>query len=558
MIEFSLEQLGLIVVSAIFLSMLLVPVASRFAYKVGAIDIPKHRSSHAIATPRLGGLAIAISLAFSCLFYLPLNAYLLAFVGGLFVVVLTGVIDDIFQISPRLKFLGQIAAAVIFVYFSGVTIYHIGSIVGTGDIGLGKFSFAFTVFCLVGGMNAFNLCDGLDGLAGGLSLIAAVFFAYFAWSAHLISLLVIALILIGATLGFLRFNAYPARIFMGDSGSLMLGYVLSVLLASLVQAAPTLPVPGLVLVIALPLLDTLFVMGRRVRYGHSPFLPDRRHLHHLLVELGLPHPVTVAVIYLIMLTFGLLSILLSEQSDWLMFVSLLSVGCALFLVVSLLQKRGFRIKSKRLRSKSSYRQFEWFKKIEGWLKTSSKSIGILVVLLLILPAFVGPLIELNGRQTLSLALISILMAGYSWQGSAGDRSILSGIVYLAIWVLLLIYGLSNAMLPSWLGLYISITASLVLVWVLLKMFFSDHKEIVFTSGFELLILFFVWFVPFVVLEEMKLPPNILSAIKFSCFVSIPFLLAMKINIRIFGERGGLVIYPIVIGLMVIALRGFLH
>ena len=151
MIGISFESLGLILFTTIFLSMLLVPVASRLAHKIGAVDIPKDRSSHSRPMPRMGGLAMSLGLAIACLFYLPHDAFLLAFLSGLAVVVVTGMIDDTLQVAPRWKFVGQILAASLFIFLSGMKIEHIGNIVGLGNIVLGRASFAFTVFCIVGG-----------------------------------------------------------------------------------------------------------------------------------------------------------------------------------------------------------------------------------------------------------------------------------------------------------------------------------------------------------------------------------------------------------------------
>lgn len=557
MTEIFFEYLGLILFTSIFLSMLLVPATSRLAHKVGAIDIPRSRSSHATPTPRMGGLAISLSLAMACLAYLPLDSFLRAFLSGLVVVVAIGVIDDVFEVSPRWKFVGQIVAATLFVYLSGLKIEHIGDIVGLGNIELGGASFAFTVFCIVGGMNAFNLSDGLDGLAGGLAVIAAVFFGYFAWRVQDGVLLIITVSLLGAIIGFLRYNVYPAKVFMGDSGSLMLGYVLAVLLVALSRSAPVLPVASLAMVVALPLLDTLLVMARRVRYGHSPFLPDRTHLHHRLMSLGLPHPVVVVVVYCVMLCFGLLAIVLKQKSDWVIFSSLAGFGLLVFASVSGLQHAGFCYENKGQAKNNSIRQSASFKRVADWLRRSAKPIGIGILVVLLIPAIFAPLMPLSSNKALTLYLVSGLLIFFCWHSDASNKSILHGALYLAIFALLLIYEVSSSYISSWVEGYISAASIFVLLWVTLKLFFSKHNEIVFASGFELLMLFVSWFVPFVVLEELNISASTVHAVQHACLLSIPFLLAMKINIRVHGGHNRWITILLVFGLAVVGVRGVL-
>lgn len=251
------------------------------------MDHPKDRSSHSIQTTRLGGLGIAASLVLSCLMFLPFNAFTWAFLTGLLAIIATGLIDDIADIGPRWKFVGQIVAAGAFVGLGGGSLVNLGDFLGLGQITLDLLAVPFTIFCMVGAMNAFNLSDGLDGLAAGLAAITAVFFAYFSWHVGAIDLLLVCVALLGAVMGFLRYNSYPAKLFMGDCGSLTLGYVLAALLVSGSQrGGHHIPLVAWAMVVALPLLDTLLVMARRMYYGHSPFLPDRTHLHHRLMAVG--------------------------------------------------------------------------------------------------------------------------------------------------------------------------------------------------------------------------------------------------------------------------------
>lgn len=549
----SFESLGLILFTTIFLSMLLVPVTSALARRIGAIDIPKSRSSHARPIPRMGGLAMSLSLAMACLAYLPANAFLLAFLSGLFAIVVTGVIDDTFEISPRWKFAGQIVAATLFVSLSGMQIEHIGDIVGLGDIELGRAAPAFTVFCLVGAMNAFNLVDGLDGLASGISVIAAVFLGYFALSAHAGELMIIDVSLIGAIIGFLRYNSYPARVFMGDSGSLMLGYVVTVLLISLSHSASNVPIAALAMVVALPLLDTLLVMGRRIHFGRSPFDPDRTHLHHRLIELGWSHPTVVVMIYGVMLAFGFLAIMLQGHPRWVIFSSLVGLGSWVFAAVALAQKAGFRNRVRSAKRLEAIRHTHAFRRVSEVLTATAQPIGTAVIAGLLLPALFAPLLALSWKKVVMLCCIAALLVFFTLRHRA-NKNIMHGVLYLAIFALMLVYNLSGLAYPSWLETYISALSVIVLMWVLLKMVFAEHGEVIFASELELLLLFISWFIPFVVLKELHISPGVLRAVQKACLLSIPFLLAMKINIRNLEGNDRWVTIPLIVALVVVAAR----
>lgn len=554
--EISFESLALILATTIFLSMLLVPATSRLAYKIGAIDIPNERSSHFVSKPRLGGLAIALSFLSACLAFLPFNNFLLAFLAGLVAVVAIGAIDDIFRISVLWKFFGQFVAAGLFVYLSGMEIEYVGNILGLGRMELGNASFAFTVFCIVGAINAFNLSDGLDGLSSGLSVITTAFFAYFAWSVQNSYLLIIAVSLIGANIGFLRYNCYPARIFMGDSGSLMLGYIGAVLLIALSKTAPQLPVSDMAMVMALPLLDTLWVAARRIKDGTSPFSSDRTHLHHRLLELGWSHSAAVIIIYALVFVFGVMAIFFQFHPQWIIFSSLLGFGIIIFASISVSRRLGFRYQARKNEKFASIRQTQTFKRVAEALDSSARPVGVLVIAGLLMPALFSPLLALSLTNVVTLYSVAMLMLFFSWRSHhEGNQSILHGTLYLTIFALLLIYNLSALADTSWLEGYINTLSGAVLLWVVLMMVFSRHVEIVIASEFELLMLFLCWFVPFVVLKDLDMSRRFLEATQHTCLLSIPFFLAMKINIRNFAESHSWLIYSLMAALTLVGARG---
>ncbi|TXI18617.1 MAG: undecaprenyl/decaprenyl-phosphate alpha-N-acetylglucosaminyl 1-phosphate transferase [Nitrosomonas sp.] len=535
MMEISLELLGLILSASIFLSMLMMPVVSRLAHRIKAIDIPKHRSVHKTPTPRIGGLAISISLIANCLAFLPLNSFMIAFLLGMLIIIVTGIIDDIMEISPRWKFVGQILAALIFIYFSDMKIETIGDVIGIGDIPLGEGSYVFTILFLVGTINAFNFADGLDGLAGGISIIAAVFFGYFAWIAHQEHLLIIIIVLIGSTMGFMRYNCYPTRVFMGDSGSMVLGYTLAVLLIGLnhFESQSQLSLFALAMVIALPLWDLLVVMMQRLYRQHNPFFPDRSHRHHRLFDAGLSHPAVVMILYFEMFCFGLMSITLYDKPEWMIFLSFISLGGLLILFpVSFIEgiKNYYNVIVDRYHD--SIQRIDLFKRLTHWLRVTVSPIGISIYVALLLPVALAPLLTLDSSKVLGLSCLAALMVFFSFRTRrAGDQSIQHGIFFLSAFTVLVIYNLSFLDDVSWLAGYINVLSVVTLTWVLFILLFARYNNILFTPDFELLVLLICSFVAFVLIDELMLNSLIPPAVQQAFLMTIPFYLAMKITIR---------------------------
>ena len=210
---------------------------------------------------------------------------MVGFLCGIAVILLFGVWDDIRGLDYRLKFLGQITAVLIVVLYGGVVIRFVPL---SGLEPLPDYvAIPFTVFALIGITNAVNLADGLDGLAGGITLLSLGMIGILAYPTGDTNVPLAAIAVIGSIVGFLRFNTYPARIFMGDGGSQFLGFSAGVLVVMLTQESNTALSPALTLMIlGLPILDTGMVMAQRLHEGRSPFLPDKNHIHHKLLALG--------------------------------------------------------------------------------------------------------------------------------------------------------------------------------------------------------------------------------------------------------------------------------
>ena len=291
---------------------ILIPWVVRLAYRIGKVDAPDARKVHTVPIPRLGGVALFAGFLVGLgLLQLLLQGQLFSFEGAMRGVLvggslmfLVGVLDDLKPLNAKLKFALQIGAALAAYYF-GVKIDFVSN-PGGGLVFLPSFvSLGLTVFWLVGISNTINLIDGLDGLAGGVSLISALTIGLIALQTNQTIAGILALALAGSTIGFLRYNFNPAKIFMGDGGALFLGFTLaaiSVIGVLKLIAAMAFAVP--ILILGVPIFDTSFAILRRL-WNHKPiFSPDRGHLHHRLLDAGLDQRRAVLVIYGISLILG--------------------------------------------------------------------------------------------------------------------------------------------------------------------------------------------------------------------------------------------------------------
>lgn len=324
------------VICAALLSYVCTPLVRVLAFKIGAVDVPKDgRRMHSVPIPRIGGLAIFIGFALTILAFCPMSKFLaVALFGGLVIVVM-GILDDIFALNALLKLAVQIAVA-FFAIAEGVTIDFIS--LGSKMIPLGAWSVPLTLLWIVGLTNSINLIDGLDGLACGVSIISSMsLFTVMMILGDFGSSLIIAIV-IGACVGFFPFNAHPAKIFMGDTGAQMLGYLLSII--SIEGVFKTHTVFSFLIplsIFGLPIFDTLFAIIRRILNGKSPFSADRGHIHHRLIDLGFGQRKSTKILYSICGILGIAAVLLTLKyyiPAALIFIS----GFALFFISSCVYK----------------------------------------------------------------------------------------------------------------------------------------------------------------------------------------------------------------------------
>lgn len=301
---------------------ILTPAVIKLAISTGAVDKPDARKVHKVPIPRIGGLGIYVSFmiaVFVAVVSSNLDGESLREIVGLLLsasfIVALGLVDDYKNLPAKLKLLGQILAAVIFVIGFDVKIDVITNPFGD-YIYLDWIAVPATIFWLVGLTNTVNLIDGLDGLAAGVSAIAAITILLVALKQNFFLVSILTAALAGGAIGFLFYNSHPAKIFMGDSGSMFLGFMLagiSVIGAFKSTATIALIVP--ILALGLPILDTTFAIVRRYRGGRPIFQPDKGHLHHRLLSLGFTHRQAVLLMYVISAMLGLSAVALTEVSS---------------------------------------------------------------------------------------------------------------------------------------------------------------------------------------------------------------------------------------------------
>ena len=327
---------------ALAVTMALIPALARWASTFGLLDQPNERKIHLRKIPRIGGIAMIVGAMLPIILWVPFDQEVVAVFIGITVLLFFGVWDDRGDLDYRLKFLGQFLAAAVVVLYGGIAV-KVLPFLGLSPIAP-VVSIPLTIFVLVGVTNAINLADGLDGLAGGMVLLSLCGIALLAYLAGGSEVLIVAVAVLGAVLGFLRFNAYPARIFMGDSGSQFLGFTVAVLAIILTQQTNPALNPALpLLLLGVPIFDTLFVMSKRIYYGQSPFSADNNHIHHQLLGLGLDHYEAVALIYIIQTLFVVAALLFRYESD-LVVVSLYVGAClALALALVVAGRSGWRV-----------------------------------------------------------------------------------------------------------------------------------------------------------------------------------------------------------------------
>lgn len=342
-----LMEISLRLIATMILAFLITPIVRRLAFKMNAVDKPDKRRVNKVTMPTAGGLAIYIAFSISVLFffrnYIPFE-FALNLVISSGIVVLTGLLDDIFELSPKQKMVGIVLAALYVCFVFDITMSSI-TIPYFGTIQLQWLSYPVTILWIAGLTNAINLIDGLDGLASGVSIIALTtigIIGYIGSSTGAVKLFVplsIFALLMG-TIGFFPFNFYPAKIFLGDTGALLLGFLISVLSLQGLKNATFISLVTPLIILGVPLTDTVFAMIRRFLNKKPISSADKMHLHHRLLSLGFTHRGAVLMIYCMAMIFSLISLLYMFTDTWATVLLTIATLFGLQLFIELIELSG--------------------------------------------------------------------------------------------------------------------------------------------------------------------------------------------------------------------------
>ncbi len=320
------------------LTMVFIPPVKQLGYRFGLVDTPNQRKVHLTPIPRIGGVAMILGATVPLVLWLIISPALMSYLLGATLIIIFGVLDDAFDLDFKLKFVVQTVAALIVVVVGNIQIHsfslfgHLFELPYWLSVGL-------TVFFYLAVVNAVNFADGLDGLAGGITLLSLIALAGVAYDSGVKDILLISVVLVGSVMGFLLFNSHPAQVFMGDGGSQFLGFSLAVMSVYLTQRKDAmLSAFAPLLIVGMPLIDLVYVVISRKIRGLSPFHPDKRHIHHRLIALGLRQYGAVFVIYLLQSAIIVSALIFRDRGDtFFLALYLFFLGTVSFLITAALR-----------------------------------------------------------------------------------------------------------------------------------------------------------------------------------------------------------------------------
>ena len=529
---------------SLVISMLLVPPLIRLAPLIGAIDLPDARKVHTHAIPRIGGIAMIIGVMVPALFWLPLDQNHLSMLLAFLVLLFFGIWDDRSNLHYRIKFIGQFIAVLIVVFGADVVVRNMPFL----ESPLPDYiAIPFTLFALVGITNAINLSDGLDGLAGGTTLLTFCMIGFIGFQSGSYELVMLCMVVAGAIMGFLRHNTYPARIFMGDTGSQFLGFsagVLVVVLSQKVNVAMSPVIP--LLLLGLPILDTFAVMAQRIYEKRSPFTADKNHIHHKLLALGFDHYEAVLVIYVVQCIFVALAFVLRYESDALIFSFYIVFSSVVLFLFHRATRTGWRIHANALKeSRLRY----WIKRLSstGMLEAiPTRLLKVGIPLYMVYAILVPPQIE---RDIAILAGVLLVFFVVIVSFTSAVTMIEKAVVYV-LCVLAVYFHESNISSVSEYADIVNIYFVILAVAFAIKVRFSAVRSFQITP-LDFLVVLLVLLVP-------NLPELSTSALPLgeSAFKLIVLFYTCEAVLNVMSKKLDVLRIGVALSLALIAVRGF--
>lgn len=534
-----------------FITIALIPIFKGLAVKVNVMDIPNDRKVHSYPMPKSGGIAMALGVLAPIFFWVPMTEFVSAVLIGSGIIVLFGLIDDVINLEWKIKLSGQCAAALVVILYGGVKIKCLGMLLPDNVFLPDWFAIPFTLIAIVGVTNAINFSDGLDGLAGGISLLSFICIGCLAYCSANIVIALLSIAVVGAILGFLRFNTYPAVLFMGDAGSQLLGFLAVTLSLALTQGntsfTPLLPL----ILLGFPVLDTLTVMFERVAGGRSPFVADKNHFHHKLIRLGLYHTEAVLVIYIFQAFLVTFAFVFRFHPEWFLLIFYIIFSTGILSGFFVAKKRGWKFKRYDFVDKVIKGRLRILKEKNILIKVSSRLVEVGVPSLLLFTCFLPTNMPIY-FSFFSMALLGLLLVTLcikkEWMGA-----VLRLILYLLI-PIVIYWG--EADMVAWMNdkLVVSYNFSfaILFLFVILTLKFTRRRNGFKSTPMDFLILFIALVVPNFPDKQIQSYHMGLMAAKFIVFFFSYEVLIGELRVDL--NRLGL---TTILALVVISVRGIL-
>ena len=536
---------------ALFITLTLVPLFRRLAFKVRAVDMPNPRKVHALPMPKTGGLAMATGALVPLVLWLPHSTLVRPLLLSAGVIVFFGFLDDLLDLDYKIKFGAQLLAALVVVLYGKVRIVSLGALLPADWMLPFWMSFLLTVVVIVGVTNAINLADGLDGLAGGIGLMAFAGLAFLGYRCNDSEISLLAMSACGAILGFLRYNTHPATIFMGDAGSQLMGFMAIVLALKMGGDRQILNAFIPLFILGMPVLDTLYVMLDRCYHGRSPFVADKNHLHHRLLRLGFYHSEAVFIIYVLQALLVTFAIKFCFYSEWLL---LAVYGGFVILIIGffyLASRRSWKINRGGFVDREIKVGLRRFKNRRLVIVAAFKTLQVLFPAVLICASFMPPVIPFwLAWMAAGLATLILLTHLLPWLWKPGVT--IRTAVYLLVPPLIF---LGNSQPPSGRLLtmsHISMVLYGLLVFVVMLVLKYTRRQGFQSSPLDFLILFIALLVP-------NLPDPRLAHLRMGVVAGLVVIIFYSYEVWV-EESRQLYRYPalaVLAMLVIVILRGFM-
>lgn len=479
---------------AMFITIALVPIFKSLAVRVNAMDVPNKRKVHSSPMPKCGGLAMALGMLVPISLLAPADGFTNAVLVGSGIIVVFGLIDDVRDVDWRIKIAGQCCAALVVMVYGGVKIKCLGTLLPDSALLPDWFALPLTLVAIVGVTNAINLSDGLDGLAGGVCLLSFICIGYLGYCAHNTAIALLSVAVIGAILGFLRFNTYPAVVFMGDAGSQLLGFLIVTISLSLTQGDASLtPLLPLIL-LGFPVLDTLTVMFERVAKGKSPFAADKKHFHHKLMRVGLYHTEAVLTIYVLQAFLVTFAFVFRFHSEWFLFIFYAAFSGFILLGFFVADKMDWWIKRRDFIDRIIKRRLRVLKEKDILIKVSFRIVETGAPLLLLFTCF------LPIRMPVYFSVFSLVLVALIFVTLCVRKKIIGTVLKTTLYLLtpFVIY-LSDSNMVPWMSRGLlrcyNISFAFLPFFVILTLKFTRRKNGFKSTPMDFLILFIALVVP---------------------------------------------------------------